>query len=422
MSNINQKQIEVWADWHTLKAPGLVGVLSANMSRCKEIFSFEYEPTWLKGPYVFELDPALKLYLGKQYLADDKPNFGIFLDSSPDRWGRTLIERREALLARAEKRPVKKLFESDFLLGVSDEHRMGGLRFKYADGPFLGENKGYATPPWSSIRELETISLKLEEENIETNPEYSKWLQMLFVPGSSLGGVRPKATICDPKGNLWIAKFPSRNDTHDVGAWEYIVYELAKSCGLDASEAQVMKFGSKHHTFLSKRFDRTASGKRIHFSSAMTLLERKDGDNASIGASYFELADFLIESGTKTTEDLEELWKRIVFSICVSNTDDHLRNHGFLLTNEGWYLSPAYDMNPNQFGNGLSLNISETSNEQSLELALEVCTAFRLDQKKAQKIISKIRDEVSKWQNLANQLKIPKSEQDRMAEAFRATK
>jgi serine/threonine-protein kinase HipA len=302
---------------------------------------------------------------------------------------------------------------------VFDEHRMGGLRFKYADGPFLDDNKEYPTPPWTSIRELESISLKLEQENIENNPEYSKWLQMLFAQGSSLGGARPKATVSDPKGHLWIAKFPSINDTHDVGAWEYIVYELAKKCGLNVPEARVLNVGSKHHTFLSKRFDRSNSSDRIHFSSAMTLLERKDGDHATSGASYLELVDLLVESGANASGDLEELWKRIVFSICISNTDDHLRNHGFLLTSEGWKLSPAYDMNPNQFGNGLSLNISETSNEQSLELALEVSADFRLNQKTAEKIVSKIKIESSKWPNLAAQLKISKIEQEKMAAAFR---
>ena len=415
----SNKQIEVWGDWQSLTKPRLIGRLNAHLSRGKEIFSFEYESTWLKSTYVFELDPALKLYSGKQYLADDKPNFGVFFDSSPDRWGRRLMERREALIARKEKRPAKKLFESDFLLGVFDEHRMGGLRFKYPDGPFLDDNKEYATPPWSSIRELEAISLRLEEENIENNPKYSKWLQMLFAPGSSLGGARPKATVCDPNGHLWIAKFPSRSDTYDVGAWEYLVYELAKKCGLNIPGAHIMKVGPKYHTFLSKRFDRTNSNKRIHFSSAMTLLERKDGDSAISGASYLELVDILIKFGANTNKDLEELWKRIVFSICVSNTDDHLRNHGFLLTSEGWSLSPAYDINPNQYGNGLSLNISDTSNEQSLELALDICTDFRLEKKKAEKIISKIKTEVSKWSNLAKKLKIPKEEQERIKEAFR---
>ena len=422
MSSSAQKKTEVWAAWHTLKDPKLVGVLTANVTRGKEIFSFEYEPSWLKSSYAFGLDPALKLYSGKQYLADDRPNFGVFLDSSPDRWGRTLIQRREALLAREEKRSAKNLFESDFLLGVFDEHRMGGLRFKFSDGPFLDENKEYATPPWSSIRELEAISLKLEEENIESNPKYSKWLQMLFAPGSSLGGARPKATVCDSKGHLWIAKFPSKSDFHDVGAWEYIVYELAKNCELDIPEAQVMKVGSKHHTFLSKRFDRTSSGKRIHFSSATTLLERKDGDNASSGACYLEIVNLLIENGANTNKDLEELWKRIVFSICVSNTDDHLRNHGFLLTNDGWRLSPAYDMNPNQYGNGLSLNISENSNAQNLELALEVAESFRLNKKKAQEIITKTKGEISKWRIFAKELKMSSNEQDKMAEAFRLSK
>ena len=419
MRSNNQKQIEIWADWVPLTEPVLIGVLSAHLSRGKEVFSFEYESTWLRSPHVFALDPALILHSGKQYLTDDKPNFGLFLDSSPDRWGRTLIERREAILARHEKRPVKKLLESDFLLGVFDEYRLGGLRLKYTDGPFLDNNREYPTPPWSSIRELQSISLKLEEENIENNPKYSKWLQMLFAHGSSLGGARPKATVCDLRGNLWIAKFPSRSDSQDVGAWEYIVYELANNCGITIPAAQVIKVGSKHHTFLSKRFDRTDSGKRIHFSSAMTLLERKDGDDSGLGASYLELVDFLVESGANTNKDLEELWKRIVFSICVSNTDDHLRNHGFLLTNDGWRLSPAFDMNPNPCGNGLSLNISDSSNEQSLEVALDVCADFRLEQERAKKIISKIRTEVSKWPDLAKQLRISKTEQARMKEAFK---
>ncbi|MBI3534251.1 MAG: type II toxin-antitoxin system HipA family toxin [Deltaproteobacteria bacterium] len=422
MDNINQKQIEVWADWHILKTPQRVGVLTTNVTRGKEIFSFEYEPTWLKITDAFQLDPALKLYSGRQYLTENKPNFGIFLDSSPDRWGRTLIQRREIILAHAEKRQERKLFESDFLLGVFDLYRMGGLRFKYADGPFLDDNKEYATPPWSSIRELETISLKLEEKNIENSPQYSKWLQILFAPGSSLGGSRPKATVRDPKNHLWIAKFPSRSDTHDVGAWEYVVYQLAKRCSINVPEAQVMKVSSKYHTFLSKRFDRTPSGKRIHFSSAMTLLERKDGDNTSIGASYLEIVNLLIETGTNTNKDLEELWKRIVFSICVSNTDDHLRNHGFLLTSEGWQLSPAYDMNPNEYANGLCLNISETSNEQSLELALKAAENFRVDQIKAKKMINQIKTEISKWPLLANKLKISSRDKDRMTQAFRLAK
>ena len=419
MSDSQQKQIEVWADWQTLPEPRIIGLLSVHISRGKEIFSFTYETSWLKSPHVFAIDPALKLYPGKQYLAVDKPNFGAFLDSSPDRWGRSLIERREALIARKEKRSVKKCFETDFLLGVFDLHRMGGLRFKYNEGPFLDDNKEHATPPWSSLRELEAISLKLEDGNMVNNPEYSKWLGMLFAPGSSLGGARPKATVLDHDGHLWIAKFPSKNDTHDVGAWEYIVSELAKKCGIQVPETQVIKVGNKYHTFLSKRFDRSVANKRIHFSSAMTLLERKDGDHASIGASYLEIVDLLIESGSDTNKDLEELWKRIVFSICISNTDDHLRNHGFLLTNQGWKLSPAYDMNPNPFGNGLSLNISEFSNEQSLDLALEVSSDFRLDRKKAERIASKIKDEVSRWPTLVKQLKISKTEQVQMAEAFR---
>jgi serine/threonine-protein kinase HipA len=419
MSSVDQKQIEVWADWQPFKAPHCVGMLTAAIVRGKEIFYFEYESKWLNSAQAFGIDPALRLYSGKQYLQEDKPDFGVFLDSSPDRWGRTLIQRREAMFARAEKRQERKLAESDFLLGVFDLHRMGGLRFKYAGGPFLEDSKEYAVPPWSSIRELEAVSLKLEEENVESNPHYSKWLQMLFAPGSSLGGARPKAVVRDPKDHPWIAKFPSQGDALDVGAWEYVAYTIAKRCGLDVPDAQVMKVGSKGHTFLSKRFDRTASGKRVHFSSAMTLLERRDGDNAASGAGYMEMVNLLIENGADAGRDMEELWKRIVYSICISNTDDHLRNHGFLLTDDGWRLSPAYDVNPNPYGNGLSLNISETSNEQSLELALDVAKSFRVDQKKGQRIIAKIKEEVGKWRSLAKSLTISSREQDRLANAFR---
>ncbi len=366
MKNKDQKHIEVWADWDILSSCQLMGILTANPGREKEIFSFEYDPSWLKNPKSLVLDPSLKLFSGKQFVPENLKNFGTFLDSAPDRWGRTLIQRKEALSAKKEKRPELRLFESDYLLGVYDAHRMGGLRFKFKDGPFLDNHKHDTTPPWIKLRELEAISLKLEEANIEKNPQYSEWLQMLFVPGSSLGGARPKASVTDPNNHLWIAKFPSCSDDHDVGGWEYIVHELAKNSG----------------------------------------------------ASYLEMINLLIELGSKPNADLEELWKRIVFYVCVSNTDDHLRNHAFLLSQEGWILSPAYDMNPNEFDSGLCLNISETSNDLDLELVLEVSEAFRVKKERAKALIQKIKKEVSQWQTLAKQLGIPEREQDRKAKAF----
>jgi len=294
---------------------------------------------------------------------------------------------------------------------------MGALRFKLnEDGSFLNDNKDMASPPWTSLRELEQASLKFEEDDID-DLEYLKWINLLIAPGSSLGGARPKASVIDTANNLWIAKFPSRNDEKNVAAWEMVVNVLAKNVGINVAEGKVERFNNKYHTYLTKRFDRTGKGERIHFASAMTLLGHKDGEDSS-GASYLELVEFITKHGAIVDKDLEELWRRIVFSICVKNTDDHLRNHGFLLTEAGWILSPAYDINPNEYGKGLSLNISDKDNSLDIDLALEVAGYFRLDKKKANQIIEHIKDTVRSWRELAVKYKIPKAEQDRMAIAF----
>ena len=371
------KQIEVWADWFADQQPQQIGTLQAFVTRGKETFAFEYAASWLGGPNPFQLDPKLQLFKGAQFAPNTTPNFGIFLDSSPDRWGRTLLQRREAILAKQTKRPVQTLMESDYLLGVYDGHRMGGLRFKYCDGPFLDDQKDNATPPWTSLRELEQASLHLESKNAEADANFSKWLKLLIAPGSSLGGARPKASIVDAKQNLWIAKFPSQDDEKDVGAWEAVAQALAKKCSITTPEVRLEKFSKRHHTFLSKRFDRVTLQKRIHFASAMTLLERNDGDDAAQGACYLEIVDYIIQNGSQVNQDLEELWRRIVFFIAITNGDDHLRNHGFLLKPQGWSLAPAYDINPNEFAAGLSLNISETSNDLDFALAMEVAPFFR---------------------------------------------
>jgi len=414
MSNI-KKDILVYANWTSLKEPLLMGALTVTPGKGKEIFSFEYKKEWIESGFAFMLDPQLNLYTGPQYLPSEKRNFGIFLDSCPDRWGQVLMQRREDVIAKQENRKPKKLWESDYLLGVYDGHRMGALRFKESEnGPFLNDNKEMGAPPWTSLRELENASLKYEDDN-SNDPEYLNWLNLLIAPGSSLGGARPKASISDPKGNLWIAKFPSKNDVKDIGAWEMVANQLAIKAGLNMSEAKIQKFNSKYHTYLTKRFDRTANGERIHFASAMTLLGHTDGQE---GASYLELAGFLMKQGANVEKDLHELWRRIVFSVCVKNTDDHLRNHGFLLTKKGWTLSPAYDINPVEYGTGLSLNISETGNALDLDLVLEVAEHFRLDKKEAIGIINQIKNAVSKWEEVAKQIGISRTEQDRMAAAF----
>jgi serine/threonine-protein kinase HipA len=416
-----KRLVYVYADWQGLEKPQLMGILQSILLRGIEVFSLEYDSTWLTSRYAQSLDPDLFLFKGVQYLNNPtKSDFGIFLDSSPDRWGRILMRRREAALAREEKRPEQSLFETEYLLGVFDEQRMGGLRFKLdPNDSFLNDNKDMASPPWTSIRELEQISLRLEDDDVVNDPEYMKWLNMLVAPGSSLGGARPKASVLDKDQHLWIAKFPSKNDEYDIGGWEIVTYELAIAAGINRSQAQAKKFTDKNHTFLTKRFDRTLKGERLHFASAMTLLGHIDGEDSADGVSYLELVDFIITNGANVTDDLAQLWRRIVFSICVSNTDDHLRNHGFILTNEGWILSPAYDINPVETGTGLKLNINENDNSLDLELALEVCQYFRLKDKRAKEIIEEVKSAVSNWREIANKYQISRSEQELKSRAFR---
>ncbi len=414
-----QRSVLVYAHWRGFDQPVLMGVLQSTAVRGKEVFSFAYEDAWLKSGRAQNLDPDLHLFPGPQYLRDEKTNFGIFLDSSPDRWGRTLMNRREAAWARKEGRKERILFETDYLLGVFDGHRMGALRFKEnAASPFLNDNQEMDSPPWTSIRELEHASLELEKGNID-EAENLKWLTMLVAPGSSLGGARPKASVLDNEGNLWIAKFPSKHDNRDMGAWEMVLRHLAVEAGLNVAEAKTGTFYSKHHTFLSKRFDRTAKGERIHFASAMTLLGHTDGTDFQDGVSYLDLAGFIMQRGAHVASDLEELWRRIVFYICVSNTDDHLRNHGFLLTDGGWILSPGYDINPVETGTGLSLNISENDNALELGLAVSVAPHFRISKKRANEIIEGVRVSVSHWQTLAEKFGISKAERVAMTRAFR---
>lgn len=413
-----KREILVYAHWEGFKDPFLMGTLSATPAKGTEVFSFEYTKEWLQSEHTYMLDPELQLYAGRYFPKEEKMNFGAFLDSCPDRWGRVLMNRREAALARKEKRAEKKLLESDYLLGVFDGHRMGGLRFKLnSEGNFMNDDKDMAAPPFTSLRELEHASLKFEEDNAD-DKDYLKWIGLLIAPGSSLGGARPKASVSDPKGNLWIAKFPSVKDEKNIGAWEMVVNQLAAKAGVNISVGDVKQFNNKYHTYLTKRFDRNEKGERIHFASAMTLLGYMDGAGHDTGVSYLEMAEFLIKNGADVNTDLEELWRRIVFHICVKNTDDHLRNHGFILSKKGWRLSPAYDINPNEFGSGLSLNISETDNSLDLDLALSVAEYFRVDKEKAKVITDQVKSSVTNWRNMAKDIGIPKAEQDRMSKAF----
>jgi serine/threonine-protein kinase HipA len=417
------RTIHVFGDWQELGEPQLIGTLRASPVRGTETFSFEYDHAWLKN-HSYLLDPELSLFSGPQYPGNKKnDNFGLFLDSSPDRWGRTIMQRSEAALAREQNRQPKNLMGSDYLLGVHDQQRMGGLRFKETlDGDFLSSHDGDNAPPWARLRELENAAWQIQATDQADNPRLSELISLLIAPGSSLGGARPKAGVCDEEGNLWIAKFPGRNDDVDVGAWEMVVYTLADKAGLDVTESRVESFRGPHRTFMTKRFDRIVENrerKRLHFASAMTMLGYSDGASHDDGANYLELVEFLMQHGCDVERDLHELWRRIVFFICVSNTDDHLRNHGFLLTSGGWKLSPAYDVNPNPRGTGLHLNISETDNSLSLDLARDVAEFFRLKKAEAGAIVDQVVSAVGHWRRVAEEMGIPRGEQELMRRAFR---
>ncbi|KDM90991.1 type II toxin-antitoxin system HipA family toxin [Photobacterium galatheae] len=409
-------EIFVYADWIDTEKPMRVGTLRSSQIRGHEHFSFTYDPVWLTSPYIHQIDPALHLYMGEQHATDDR-NFKVFLDSCPDRWGRLLMQRREAVIARNEQRRARKLFETDYLLGVHDSFRMGALRFCTShDGPFLDNNDDLAAPAITSLPELQQAANGVEDKPDFENPDYLKWLNMLISPGSSLGGARPKASVREVDNSLWLAKFPSRYDEYDIGLWEFVVYQMALAAGITMAESKVQSVGTQHHIFLTKRFDRLENGRRLHFTSAMTQLEYFDGHDD--GASYLELAEFLIQNGSNTQEDLEQLWTRILFNIMVSNSDDHLRNHGFIFDTTGWRLSPAYDINPTLNATGLHLNIDDVSNALEVDLAFEVAEYFQVDAGKQDEIYQKVKNAVSTWEILAKQAGISKGERDLLRDCF----
>ena len=396
----------------------LMGQLHCQQSGSGEIFSFEYDKHWLARPEVFAFDPDLALSAGHQYPAVDRTNFGIFLDSSPDRWGRVLMQRRENSRARHEKRRARTLTEWDFLLGVHDETRLGALRFRVPpDGPFIDSDDQFAAPPITSLRELQAASLQFEEHmNEEEHPEYEKWLTQLFAPGTSLGGARPKASVRDETGLLCMAKFPSRQDTRDVGGWELVARRLASKAGIVVPDARPLRLqGNPYTTFLVKRFDRNTQGGRLAFVSAMTLTQHKDGD---AGASYLELVDLLQSRGSNRVADCEQLFRRVVFNIMIHNTDDHLRNHGFFIDALGVRLSPAYDMNPSVDRTELSLAINEVDTECDLSIAMNAHKDYGLSAQQAEHVRREVQTAAATWREEANRLQISKAEQDMMAAAF----
>ena len=412
------KKLLVYADFDWLKEIELIGELSYESLRGSDSYAFQFNDEWLKRYGNLFISADLNNYKGLQYTQLEKDIFGCFSDALPDRWGRTLLNRREQILATEEKRPVRRLSSFDYLLGIDDSSRMGGFRFKKTpDGDFINSSNTLRIPPLTSIRELIHASREIEKSEEGNKLPDKKWLTQLVQPGSSLGGARPKASVVDTDKVLYVAKFPSRKDDYNAGLWEHFCHLLAKKAGINAASTQVISTSDKYHTLLSRRFDRTDDGRRIHFASAMTLLGISDGTNASTGNGYLDIVDFILQNCTEVNKNLQELYRRVAFNICIGNSDDHFRNHGFLLTAKGWTLSPAYDMNPtlNEYQ---SLLISNSSSKADLAILSDACEDYMLPQDVATKIISEVVAAVKGWKALATKLGIANSEMDLFGNTF----
>ena len=413
------ERLLVFADFNWLEKPELVGELCYEKLRGSDSYAFKFDENWLKVHAGINLSEDINNYPGMQYTKPGNDIFGCFSDALPDRWGRTLLKRREQIQALEEKRAVRSLTSFDYLMGIDDFSRMGGFRFKKElEGDYINVSPSLRIPPITELRELVHASQEVEksEEN-DVLPE-KKWIAQLIQPGTSLGGARPKAGVLDEKGCLCIAKFPSRKDDYDTGLWEHFSHLLAQKAGVQVAQTRVLGGLGKYHTILSKRFDRTDVAKRIHFASSMSLLGLKDGDNAQGGYGYLDIVDFILQDCCDVEKNLQELYRRVAFNICIGNSDDHFRNHGFLLTPKGWTLSPAYDMNPtlNEYQ---SLLINETSNKADICTLLDSCESYMIKKEMAKNIIQEVQSAVCKWKNLAIQLQIPNREMDIFKDRFK---
>ncbi|WOO32056.1 type II toxin-antitoxin system HipA family toxin [Diaphorobacter limosus] len=385
-----------------------VGTLWRHDARADVPAAFEYDPAWLQSGMAFMLDPRLELYRGEQHPAHPASAFGVFMDSAPDRWGRVLMERREAIAALREDRKPRRLREMDFLLGVHDLTRMGALRLRATDdGPFL-DHSALGAPPVTDLEELARASRAIENADAEKLPEYERWLAMLIAPGSSLGGARPKANFMEEDGSLWLAKFPARDDRYDVGAWELVARNLAQRAGIWMPEARGLRLTDRHLTYCAKRFDREGQSRRM-FSSAMTLLEYTDGED---GASYLDLAEFLSDQGAQShiEADLDQLFRRVLFNIRIGNRDDHLRNHGFIRTPTGWHLAPAYDVNPNPHKDAHGITVDGQTDEPDIHAAMACADLYRVSGRRAQELLREVDAAVAGWRDEAATLGLGRSE------------
>lgn len=403
--------IEVFLDaYGTLRK---VGVLRRHAGAGRERVTYEHDSEWLASPDAFQFDPTLPLRRGTLHPGEGREMFGTLGDSAPDTWGRRLMNRRERRLADTENRQPRGLHETDYLLGVSDLTRLGAIRFR-VDGVFQSpQSKG--VPTTVALGDLLNAA-----QRIERGEETEDDLLLIFAPGSSLGGARPKASVYDPHGNLSIAKFPKDTDEYSVERWEAIALDMAAAAGIRVARHDLVQAAGRT-IFLSQRFDRKRAGggdedHRIPFMSAMAMTEHRDGDD---NCSYLELVEAITERSAQPEEDRAELFRRMAFTILISNTDDHFRNHGFLWTGrKGWALSPAYDINPVPNGlRVLSTRIDFDEATASIDLLRSVAEFF-VPMKSADQIIRECVDVVRQWRDFAQARVVSKSEIKLMEPAF----
>lgn len=397
--------VEVWLDDDSLGPSRLVGRLTRNSGRSGDTVRFDYDQGWLDAADAFEFDHDLPLVGGAHYAPAGADQLtGALLDCSPDRWGKMLMERREAIDAREQGRRVRTLRAWDFLLGVNDESRMGALRLKDPQTDRFLESHGLAAPPLTDLRELEDAADKVEHG---VDDMVAKWVLQLVAPGASLGGARPKASFRDVDGSLWLAKFPSREDRRDIGLWEHLAYQLSVIAGIDMPEARVLRLSDRGHTFAVRRFDRTPTSRR-HYASAITRLAREDSE----GASYLDIVQAIEESGANTQigAQLEQLFRRVLFNVLIGNRDDHLRNHGFLRQGNGWVLSPAFDVNPNPDKNEHVLTLDGDDGSPDTSVLMGTRDFYRLSVADAKKIEDEVRNAVRGWDTLAKQIGLRNAE------------
>ena len=400
------KKITVYADFDFLATPQEIGILGYERVRGKDHFVFEYSHEWLKQHGGIVLSGDLMNVPSLQHPRGTDSVFGFVKDSFPDRWGRLLLDRRERLKAQAEGRPVQMLTNYDYLTGIEDFTRMGGIRYKEEDSDsFINVSEKYLVPPIESLRALCDACHEIESAEERNELPEQRWLDQLIDPGTSLGGARPKANVIDNDGKLYVAKFPSKRDLENTELIEHFSHRLAAKAGINVAQTRPIKISKDRDLFLSGRFDRTADGHRIHFASAMSLLGLEDGTGSSTGNGYLDIVDFILQGCVDVQQNLRELYRRVAFNVMFGNTDDHFRNHGFLLTPKGWTLSPAYDINP---GTKLHqcLLIDQYTEQSDVNTLLHASGSYMLEQQEASDIIEEVRTAIKAWRKTATELQI----------------